>query len=240
MPFGRFLWVSVLALGCSGSLERGRPCPTLEGGPLGSGSSSAEAGATGGRSAGGAAGSGSAAANGGASAGAGGVALGGSAGTGASGAAGTGGSGGTSSGGAAAGGATSGTGGGGAGGASGSSGGASGGGGTGSGGASVPSYCADGRHDGDETDVDCGGSCSGCGPGSLCRTDSDCGGLAVGCGDRCYCDTATSTCVYNDCYDNKTDALETDFDCGGPLCHPCELGSKCVVDADCVSAACDA
>jgi hypothetical protein len=46
--------------------------------------------------------------------------------------------------------------------------------------------------------------------------------------------------VYNDCYDNKTDGLETDFDCGGPLCHPCDLGAKCAVDADCVSAACDA
>lgn len=103
----------------------------------------------------------------------------------------------------------------------------------------VPSHCADQRHDGDETDVDCGGSCSGCGPGSLCRSDPDCGGVAVGCGDQCYCDTATRTCVYNDCYDNKTDALETDFDCGGPLCHPCELGGKCLADRDCLSAACD-
>jgi hypothetical protein len=63
--------------------------------------------------------------------------------------------------------------------------------------------------------------------------------VAVGCGDQCYCDTATSTCVYNDCWDNKTDALETDFDCGGPLCHPCDLGGKCLVDTDCLSAACD-
>jgi hypothetical protein len=120
---------------------------------------------------------------------------------------------------------------------------ASGGAGAGSGGAlsngGAPSYCTDREHDGDETDVDCGGSCPGCGPGNICRTDADCGDVTVGCGNRCYCDAATSTCVYDSCYDNKTDDLETDFDCGGPFCHPCDLGAKCFADTDCLSAACD-
>jgi hypothetical protein len=64
--------------------------------------------------------------------------------------------------------------------------------------------------------------------------------VAAGCGDQCYCDAATATCVYNDCYDNKTDGLETDFDCGGPLCHRCDLGAHCESETDCLSGACDA
>ncbi|MEM9194361.1 MAG: hypothetical protein AAGF12_34610, partial [Myxococcota bacterium] len=34
--------------------------------------------------------------------------------------------------------------------------------------------CTDGVENGDETDIDCGGSCGGCGDGQMCRVDGDC------------------------------------------------------------------
>ncbi len=47
--------------------------------------------------------------------------------------------------------------------------------------------CTDGNKDGDETDVDCGGSCSGCSLGKVCNTNKDC---ASG-----QCSGAPSVCV---------------------------------------------
>jgi hypothetical protein len=40
--------------------------------------------------------------------------------------------------------------------------------------------------------------------------------------------------------DGVQNGKETDTDCGGGTCAPCVTGDKCVVDTDCVSAACDA
>ena len=34
--------------------------------------------------------------------------------------------------------------------------------------------CVNGVKDGDESDVDCGGGCPGCGTGQLCSLDEDC------------------------------------------------------------------
>jgi hypothetical protein len=51
--------------------------------------------------------------------------------------------------------------------------------------------CEDGQQNGDETDVDCGGSCRLCESGQACRTAADCGG-----GGRCegqVCTTFTPT-----------------------------------------------
>ena len=39
----------------------------------------------------------------------------------------------------------------------------------------VPLTCSDGLLDGDETAIDCGGSCEGCGLGSTCVRRDDCG-----------------------------------------------------------------
>ena len=39
----------------------------------------------------------------------------------------------------------------------------------------VPLTCSDGVLDGDETAVDCGGSCAGCGLNSTCVRRDDCG-----------------------------------------------------------------
>src|SRR5207253_1866743 len=35
-------------------------------------------------------------------------------------------------------------------------------------------HCTDGKLDGDETDVDCGGSCKKCGDGKACISPGDC------------------------------------------------------------------
>ena len=38
----------------------------------------------------------------------------------------------------------------------------------------VPAACANGVLDGDETDVDCGGTCAACGTGKGCKAGKDC------------------------------------------------------------------
>ncbi|MBN2193138.1 MAG: hypothetical protein JW751_10010 [Polyangiaceae bacterium] len=40
--------------------------------------------------------------------------------------------------------------------------------------------CTDGRHNGRESDVDCGGDCTPCGEDKLCLTDSDCASGSCG------------------------------------------------------------
>jgi hypothetical protein len=87
--------------------------------------------------------------------------------------------------------------------------------------------CHDGVKNGTETDVDCGGQCSGCGPGETCEKSGDCkGGLCVG----MICQPT--------CTDGVKDGKETGVDCGGPMCKPCADGQGCGVDADCASDIC--
>lgn len=45
--------------------------------------------------------------------------------------------------------------------------------------------CTDGEQNGDETDVDCGGSCPACGVGKACATDQGCASFGVCDGQRC-------------------------------------------------------
>jgi hypothetical protein len=100
-------------------------------------------------------------------------------------------------------------------------------------------HCLDAKKDADETDVDCGGKqCAGCGPSKACLADGDCSSSLPGCAN-CACDNTTMTCVYNHCYDHKLDSTETDLDCGGGTCAGCALGKGCRLDADCTSEACD-
>jgi len=104
-------------------------------------------------------------------------------------------------------------------------------------------YCADGKQDYDESDVDCGGSCPPCGPRKGCFVDSDCSQTAPGCdadAGGCYCITRELVCAYSHCLDGKKDVDETDLDCGGRSCSPCAVGLRCLVDSDCVTSACDA
>ncbi len=80
--------------------------------------------------------------------------------------------------------------------------------------------CDDGIQNGDETGVDCGGSCAPCNTATCDdgiqngdETGVDCGGP-----DCAPCNTAT-------CDDGIQNGDETGVDCGGPDCAPCSSGS---------------
>jgi len=93
--------------------------------------------------------------------------------------------------------------------------------------------CDNGVQDGDETDVDCGGSCdSKCGGGDGCGSNGDC--------ESGSCDTDSGTCDGGDgtCSDGVQNQDETDVDCGGMCGSTCEDGEGCNDDEDCVSDFC--
>ena len=116
------------------------------------------------------------------------------------------------------------------GGSSGTAGGSGAGGESGRGGSSgTPDGCDNGVQDGLETDVDCGGGCSACEPGSPCVLDVDCD-------TRC---TSRKLCELYECSDDVANGSETDEDCGGPDCDlRCAAGAECRVDSDCESLLC--
>jgi hypothetical protein len=87
--------------------------------------------------------------------------------------------------------------------------------------------CDDLVKDGDETDVDCGGSCAPCAWGSGCGLDADCKGGV------CDLGLCAATCT-----DGAKNAGETDVDCGGAACGKCPLAAACVGQSDCASGAC--
>jgi cysteine-rich repeat protein len=100
----------------------------------------------------------------------------------------------------------------------------------------VDPACDDKKLDGDETDLDCGGSCSpaaACADGLKCKVGADCksgvcaddgnGGLA--------CQAAT-------CDDKVLNGDETDTDCGGTCPTKCDDLKLCKVAADCTSGVC--
>ena len=118
----------------------------------------------------------------------------------------------------------------------------------------MPSTCHDGRRDGDETGVDCGGSkCPPCGDTMLaCQSDVDCPGndcfdgscvppeacsdgrrdfdeTGVDCGGHC------GICPF--CRDGMKDGTESDVDCGGD-CPACGSGLACNRNLDCLSGSC--
>lgn len=88
--------------------------------------------------------------------------------------------------------------------------------------------CFDRVLDGNETDVDCGGSCRTCSPGATCEAASDCISAA--------CDSGQ--CRATTCGDGARDAFETDVDCGGNCGATCDLGARCFGSADCASGNC--
>src|SRR5512143_2968008 len=64
----------------------------------------------------------------------------------------------------------------------------------GAGGTGGSSGCSDGAQNGDESAVDCGGSCPPCAAGKTCSTGSDC--ATTFCADGVCCDTAcTGACI---------------------------------------------
>ncbi len=102
--------------------------------------------------------------------------------------------------------------------------------------------------------------------GNECTTDTCVGGspdhTATDPGTMCvsvqgtYCDGAGScvecvadgnclsnicqanVCVPANCVDGTLNGLETDIDCGGGVCAPCDTNGVCVIAADCVSSVC--
>ncbi len=90
----------------------------------------------------------------------------------------------------------------------------------------VCSRCDDGVKNGDETDVDCGGSCLLC-PGT-CNVDADCPGGYCWQGSCARCD------------DGIQNGDETGIDCGllGGHCPIC-FGAFCKSNDDCASKACE-
>ena len=92
--------------------------------------------------------------------------------------------------------------------------------------------CNDGVQNGDETDVDCGGSCADqCGGGEGCMDADDC--QSNECANDGTCEEP------GDCDNGVMDGSETDVDCGGPQCDGCEDGDDCLEDGDCISQSCD-
>jgi cysteine-rich repeat protein len=94
--------------------------------------------------------------------------------------------------------------------------------------ASINSSCFDSNKNGDETDLDCGGSCLGCIEGKSCMIHGDCRSL--------YC--KNNFCAVPSCDDGVRNGLETDVDCGAS-CPPCAMDMNCSIDSDCVSNFCN-
>lgn len=84
--------------------------------------------------------------------------------------------------------------------------------------------CADGQQNGDETDVDCGGSCDPCDDGHGCMVAADC--YSIVCQDGA-CQPAT-------CYDEVQNGNEDDVDCGGTCPDACGGNGGCDHDGDCM------
>ena len=68
-------------------------------------------------------------------------------------------------------------------------------------------------------------------PPELCDDDPDCDG-------DWYCGN-DGVCVAPTCDDGLISGDQTDVDCGGSLCPPCDDGEGCEDDADCESEVCD-
>lgn len=93
------------------------------------------------------------------------------------------------------------------------------------------STCFDRARNGDETDVDCGGSCGlQCAGGHTCASDSDCQSRACTAG----------TCAAVSCGDGVKNGLEASLDCGGACTTKCQTGAVCGYGFDCATGACSA
>ena len=87
--------------------------------------------------------------------------------------------------------------------------------------------CSDGVPNGDESGVDCGGSCPPCADGSTCNGPEDC---ASGVCSRGFC-------LVPSCTDGVSNGDETGTDCGGD-CGLCPGGQPCTANAECLSGRC--
>jgi len=95
-------------------------------------------------------------------------------------------------------------------------------------GSPIVNACRDRIRDGDETDVDCGGSCQPCWTAKRCQLGTDCQSHA--------CDGGA--CRPPTCSDGVRDGYESDGDCGG-ACAKCAAGRVCAAASDCASGSCN-
>jgi len=92
----------------------------------------------------------------------------------------------------------------------------------------TPSTCSNLSLDGDESDLDCGGSCAPCAEGRYCKQASDC--LTALCSvGRCLAQPS--------CTDRLWNGDESDVDCGGS-CPACLVAQKCLQHSDCAAKTC--
>ena len=92
-----------------------------------------------------------------------------------------------------------------------------------------PPTCTDGKKNGAETDVDCGGgACPKCAGKKGCASGGDC--LSGVC--------TSGKCAEATCTDKVKNGAETDVDCGGGTCPKCAYGEGCKAGGDCVTASC--
>lgn len=85
-------------------------------------------------------------------------------------------------------------------------------------------------------------------PGVPCTTAKNTAGLCTQAGECVQCVVATDCvgdesceqgqCVPPTCVNGSADPGETDQDCGGSVCPPCDAGQTCNVAADCISGVC--
>src|SRR5256885_11378462 len=90
--------------------------------------------------------------------------------------------------------------------------------------------CSDQIKNESETDVDCGGTCDGCGEGRGCLEGADCKSMVC---LNVLCGGLPSSCT-----DGKKDGRESDVDCGGGECPLCPDGKGCGNSNDCKSGVC--
>jgi hypothetical protein len=107
------------------------------------------------------------------------------------------------------------------------------------GGTPPPATCSDKQKNGDETDVDCGGSCPPCADGKVCGVPADC--KSDVCQQSCalICLPGThKTCRPSSCNDGVKNGSETAVDCGGADCQRCAVNDACKQNSDCETDVC--
>lgn len=95
-------------------------------------------------------------------------------------------------------------------------------------GACIAPSCEDEARNGNESDIDCGGTCPDCPDGRGCDGPDDC--QSGVCSDL--------LCVPASCTDSTRNGEETDIDCGGPVCGKCDDARLCDQASDCAAGAC--
>jgi len=98
-----------------------------------------------------------------------------------------------------------------------------------------PDTCTNDVLDGNETQVDCGGSCDPC----TCEEDEDCTGVDQVCVDGACVSSCQGGECGPTCVDGETNGDETDEDCGGSCPADCAVGDHCKENSDCEEKVCD-